>query len=300
MQGREFAGGMGYRWGFGSQECDNELSGRGNSYTAEFWQYDSRLGRRWNVDPVIKNWQSNYTVLSCSPIWRIDPLGADDYFNGQGQLIKQTSTGSRIYIQTASSTTLFSQLPMNSLYNRQTAANIVGHYAQQVGINTVVGVSNYPNDFKNTAMAFTRGSEIYVNARKDGIGISGHFDDYHNLKSGLIHEKDHRDKGHGFTQISSFEHAEVYLEQVNDVTYKLTTQEFKKSMAGSIASQLKAAAYEEMRGGLADFTRLNTLIETFNEQSDKTGYTFSLKQTKSGFSNPDLYEYEVYAKPNQK
>ena len=44
----------GYRFGFNGQELDNELSGKGNSYTAEYWQYDSRLGRRFNVDPVVK------------------------------------------------------------------------------------------------------------------------------------------------------------------------------------------------------------------------------------------------------
>ena len=41
-----------YRYGFNGQEKDNEVYGEGNSYTAEFWEYDPRLGRRWNCDPV--------------------------------------------------------------------------------------------------------------------------------------------------------------------------------------------------------------------------------------------------------
>ena len=44
--------GGGYRYFFNGQEADNEVLGEGVSLTAEFWQYDSRLGRRWNVDPV--------------------------------------------------------------------------------------------------------------------------------------------------------------------------------------------------------------------------------------------------------
>jgi len=40
-----------YSYGFQAQEWDDEVSGSGKSYTAEFWQYDSRLGRRWNLDP---------------------------------------------------------------------------------------------------------------------------------------------------------------------------------------------------------------------------------------------------------
>jgi hypothetical protein len=80
QEGRQFVGGMGYRWGFGSQEADNEVSGRGNSYTAEFWQYDSRLGRRWNVDPVFKHYTSNYSVLGNNPLMLIDHNGADTSF----------------------------------------------------------------------------------------------------------------------------------------------------------------------------------------------------------------------------
>jgi len=76
MQGREFAGGMGYRWGFGTQETDNEVSGRGNNYTAEFWKYDCRLGRRWNLDPIDQVFLSNYSVNACNPILFRDPRGA--------------------------------------------------------------------------------------------------------------------------------------------------------------------------------------------------------------------------------
>jgi hypothetical protein len=49
-----------HRYGFQGQEMDNEITG--SSYTAEFWQYDSRLGRRWNVDPVVYPWQSSYAL----------------------------------------------------------------------------------------------------------------------------------------------------------------------------------------------------------------------------------------------
>ena len=41
----------GYRFGYQGQEKTDEVSGQGNHYTAEFWEYDSRSGRRWNLDP---------------------------------------------------------------------------------------------------------------------------------------------------------------------------------------------------------------------------------------------------------
>lgn len=67
----------GYWPGFQGQEMDNEIAGTGNSYTAQFWQYDSRLGRRWNVDPVVKEHESPYACFANSPIYIIDPNGAD-------------------------------------------------------------------------------------------------------------------------------------------------------------------------------------------------------------------------------
>ena len=56
---------------------DSEISGTGNSYTAEYWQYDSRLGRRWNVDPVVKPWESPYAAFANNPIRCTDRKGAD-------------------------------------------------------------------------------------------------------------------------------------------------------------------------------------------------------------------------------
>jgi len=70
-------GGGDYRYGFGNFEKDDEIAGEGNSYTAEFWQYDSRLGRRWNIDPVVKHDQSGYSAFANNPIWFSDAEGRD-------------------------------------------------------------------------------------------------------------------------------------------------------------------------------------------------------------------------------
>jgi hypothetical protein len=123
------------------------------------------------------------------------------------------------------------------------------------------------------------------------------FDDYNNLKSALIHEKEHKDKGHGFKEPSNIDHAKVYLTQIKDPAFSKTTSDLKAGTVGSIASYLKDAAYDEMRNGNADFTALNNIVAEFNQQSEKTGYTFSLVQTQSGGSNPEGYKFEVYASP---
>ena len=66
-----------YRFGFNGQEKDNEIYGEGKSYTAEFWQYDARIGRRWNVDPLTWEfpWISPYATFGGNPIVFIDPDG---------------------------------------------------------------------------------------------------------------------------------------------------------------------------------------------------------------------------------
>ncbi|MBL0133405.1 MAG: hypothetical protein IPP79_04975 [Chitinophagaceae bacterium] len=75
MLHRSYASTANYRFGFIGQEMDNEIKGLGNLTTAQFWEYDSRIGRRWNIDPLGKPWESSYSALSNNPINRIDPLG---------------------------------------------------------------------------------------------------------------------------------------------------------------------------------------------------------------------------------
>lgn len=62
---------------FNGQEKDDEVYGKGNSTTAEYWQYDSRLGRRWNIDPVVKSYESPFTCIGDTPIRGADPKGND-------------------------------------------------------------------------------------------------------------------------------------------------------------------------------------------------------------------------------
>jgi hypothetical protein len=64
-----------YRYGMNTQEKDNEIYGEGNSYSAEYWQYDARLGRRWNVDPKGTEGVSNYSAFANNPIWHSDIKG---------------------------------------------------------------------------------------------------------------------------------------------------------------------------------------------------------------------------------
>ncbi len=65
----------GYRFGFNGQEKDNEIYGDGNATTALFWEYDTRIGRRWNRDPKPQIGISDYSSFTNNPILFADPLG---------------------------------------------------------------------------------------------------------------------------------------------------------------------------------------------------------------------------------
>ncbi|HKC68654.1 MAG TPA: hypothetical protein VKG26_10510, partial [Bacteroidia bacterium] len=80
MADRNFANDEGtYRYGFNGKEQDDEVHGiQGAAYTAEYWEYDARLGRRWNQDPMTKKFpfQSPYMAFNGNPILYADPTGA--------------------------------------------------------------------------------------------------------------------------------------------------------------------------------------------------------------------------------
>lgn len=64
-----------YRYGFNGQEISDEINP--SLTTAQYWDYDSRIGRRWNTDPVVKPWESPYAAFGNNPIFLIDPDGLD-------------------------------------------------------------------------------------------------------------------------------------------------------------------------------------------------------------------------------
>ena len=65
----------GYRFGFNGQEKVDEISGIGNHNTALFWEYDTRLGRRWNLDPKPDISKSSYSTFGNNPVIHSDILG---------------------------------------------------------------------------------------------------------------------------------------------------------------------------------------------------------------------------------
>jgi len=74
MKGRLFSE-KNFRYGFNGQEKTDEISGAGNHTTAMYWEYDTRLGRRWNLDPKPTPSISQYNCFAGNPMWFSDILG---------------------------------------------------------------------------------------------------------------------------------------------------------------------------------------------------------------------------------
>ena len=66
------------------------------NFTAEFWQYDSRLGRRWNVDPVFKEYESPYACFAGNPVWFADDRGLDTSFANNSARVLFNDTYKRV------------------------------------------------------------------------------------------------------------------------------------------------------------------------------------------------------------
>ncbi len=90
MPGRKFTQpNSSYRYGFNGQENSDEI-GAGLT-TAMYWEYDSRIGRRWNVDPILKEWESPYLCFSGNPILFSD-INGDDSNKGPDKPIYTAGT----------------------------------------------------------------------------------------------------------------------------------------------------------------------------------------------------------------
>ncbi len=272
MPGREYTAQSvtGYRFGFNTQEKDDEIYGKGNTSSAEHWEYDTRLGRRWNVDPVNKPWQSDFACFSNSPISKVDIKGDDDFFHANGSFAYSTkTTTNNIYVISIVKGQEVATILSENVFtkeNSKVVAKIGGYYAKQMGINLNelggkdLSVANrkWGGETQMTATEqdfYNKGSvsntSDLMNHSADGNRISlvlnngmlnSYLDNVDNMKSALFHEYNHS----LIKTDDLFEHIEVYFNQVTDPSYKNTTVGFKNFVNDNIAGLLsRATTYKD-------------------------------------------------------
>jgi RHS repeat-associated protein len=110
MPGRKYSQtNSSYRYGFNGQEKSEDVT-TGN-YTAMFWEYDSRTGRRWNLDPLANQFPelSPYCTNNNNPIKFSDPTGAKPnsiHIDDKGKVLLNKNDGDNsVFVHKAGTTT---------------------------------------------------------------------------------------------------------------------------------------------------------------------------------------------------
>lgn len=247
-----------YRFGFNGQEKTDEIAGLGNHNTAMYWEYDTRLGRRWNVDPVPQIFLSDYSVLSLNPIHNIDPngnsyspifdaetgdyLGSDSEGFAKGDVLYMDRT-KFLELSDGNKKTIEHKVAVeNSQYTNKTLPD------NSMGIELFKKSSNIISQAIYKAYEKTKplleGNSIYVErlskgdiARYDEASISPSGEWMHRVIFNFNNRTDylstpmnifsvflHEFEGHGVRSINNSQHGEIYLMQFKHPSYKLLTE----------------------------------------------------------------------------
>ena len=136
----------------------------------------------YGVDPMMEKYPNIGAYIYChgNPIKLVDPDGRDDFFNLGGILVKNSGRTNNIYVMVSGKPILITRLDLGNKANRQTVANIIGHYAAQIGIsyyakggnpigNNPIGTVGLSVNNNSNVLAFNQGNNIFVNKYKNKI-----------------------------------------------------------------------------------------------------------------------------------
>lgn len=124
MPGRSFSSSA-YRYGFNGQEKVDEISGLGNHNTAYFGELDTRLGKRWNLDPKSNPGTSSYAVFGNNPIFFIDFALDTPRIYGNAQVTGTTLSDKGGIADNATAAFTFREAKLVPAYNKK--GGLVGY-----------------------------------------------------------------------------------------------------------------------------------------------------------------------------
>lgn len=170
MQGRAFSSGSSGRFGFNTQERELEIGEY--CYSAEFWIYNSRLGRRWNADPKRTISLSTYSAFANNPILYIDKNG--DTINVPRvedresilKMINSTSLGTFKFDKNGN-LEIVSIKGDNSKYSKYYQEKLLG----------AIKSENTMEIYVSDKLTFEDGTEVDVSTAGEGVTAIGYTDE---------------------------------------------------------------------------------------------------------------------------
>ncbi|HMT55065.1 MAG TPA: hypothetical protein PKC06_17555, partial [Saprospiraceae bacterium] len=301
-----------YRFSINGQEKTPEIIE--GSTTALYWEYDSRIGRRWNVDPVIKVWISPYLCFRGNPIFYLDPNGDDDFFDLKGKYLGSIGTTHDIRVIKNSKITMdeaaknlgkhtkliteFSYFPKEQ-NNRAMLVSIMNFYARDLKIKKV----NIWDAEKNSSTAFAYLAEDYKEYKKGYyvfVGKNGKINESvgqrFNVFSGLRHELEHEIDPN--TRKNNIGHVDAIIADINSSYFKRTTWKYKEGAILYAARLLNNALFEDPQ----NLNQVKEKIKEFNSNKNilEVGQLFYDEKLKTVGTNVNGEPVVVTSKQSKK
>lgn len=218
----------GYRYGFNGQERSDEVMGEGNHNTAEFWEYDTRTGRRWNLDPKVNVSISPYNTFRANPILFSDFKGdtvIGEPVNMAVYKDYRKDINSRVISTVLDMALKQSQLDISQdkKFIKKTTAALAGannklselrtinnelNALESSTQNYVITSTNDPNSNKGGETGFA--SAKAVNGRIYSAAILVSFNRAHTPLASLSHELKHAFQFESLNWIEDFSHSPQY------------------------------------------------------------------------------------------
>ena len=208
---------------------------------------------RWDrMDNLCENdyTVSPYVYCHNNPVNRFDADGNIDYFSNTGKYLYSKGSDPSMYVQRGNSFVNLSSLDLRNNANRQTAANIVGHYAREVGISYnqnggtgTVGISTLHETDKagDGVLAATDKGNIFL--KMTNGKLSEFMYNIYQMKGTLRHEGQHQEdqqKGNIITNKNT-RHAEIILNEMTHSDFSNCSKEYQEGQVGQFKKYIDQA-----------------------------------------------------------
>ena len=261
--------------------------------------YDPRTSLWLSTDPMELKYPNVSTYAYClnSPISAIDYNGADlIYVNNQNQITKVVADGKDDITLTFlnGQKIAFSDIKFqvsNWLFfgdknsdNRQLVANVVGYYANKMGISKV-GASGSSRGNNVTMFFSNKENLILLNPTLDGTCHDA-MGNKHNLMNAIYHEGLHQINKKNNIIENHYTHAKLVLETSLHSSYSNCTEEYKTGQMGYFAHLIMNAYYNGYQQESLQ------LITDYNKANLGTTMMFDINNKKMRFSNGKNLKYK--------